>query len=175
MPTYLIRIPQEEVVITTADITAHPLWEEIRKHRGGPGGSALEERIFLDWMMRQRADDTTIWQRTRDIIPFEWKVQGPIISSHTGTGDWVEPDIFRDNTDSPFTPASNPVGKMIHVPGGQGGGKNQARHRGIIVERINNSRVRIEGVVPAAVNSLDYNIRQMGPNVEAMYVITSMT
>jgi len=171
MALYRIRMFQEDFDITSEELRANPRFDTIVISRGGPGGTLLEERIFIDWMMRNRLDSFQALDRSKT-VPFEWKLNGPIVNSHVGTGAWVAPNIFRDTVDSPFTAASNPVGKAIHVPGGQGAGKNAGRMRNAIIEsRINNSRVTIEGVIPFPVTNLNYSYRQMGPNVEAVAII----
>lgn len=172
MPTYIIRNQGEDIVITSADIQADPNFRVQKLDRGGPGGTNLEERIFLDWMIKHRLDDLLMWH-VKKRTPLEWRTKGTIISSGIN-GAWIAPNIFRDTILSPFTVASNPVGKMIHVLGGQGVGKNQSRSTAVIINRINDSRVTVEGEIPAAQSELNWNYRNIGSTVEAFVIISSM-
>jgi len=174
MPTYVIRVPFKEITITSDDFAASEYFTNILHSRSGTGGTLEEEREFVDWMIEQRLDDFLLWEISKR-QPFRWRTRAQLISPHTGTGAWIAPDIFRDNTDSPFTVASNPVGKMIQVPRPGPGPRRAARGRAIIAERINDSRVRVEGVVPAVFANLDWNYRDpVADNTEAMIIISSM-
>ena len=179
MATWTIRIPARDISITTAQLEAVDVWFENLLDRGGPGasGDLLRERILFDTrIIPESLESILIWELEQRGVGSNWRLNGSIVSALTGTGiitdngQGANPAEFQDTT-GPFTPASNPVGKIIQIPGGQGAGLNAARGRYLITARVNNQRVNIEGVFPTTVSGLDWNYCNFG-NTDAIAILS---
>lgn len=169
MATYRIKISLPDIVLTEADIAALKYFEENRKDAGGTVASIARDRAFLNNFIRDRLDYLIGWEMQKRADP-RWRLMGGIIESFTGTGSFSAPNIFSDST-NPFTPASNPVGKIIHVPSGQTpADRRNSRGRYLITNRINNGSVEVEGVAPTEATGLDWNYRNFG-NTDAVAVL----
>lgn len=169
MAQFRIRLSLPDIVVTEADLAGLPYFEENRKDAGGTVAELARDRAFLNNFIRDRLDYLIGWEmQNRD--PPQWRLMGGIISSFTGTGSFSAPNVFNDST-SPFTPASNPVGKIIHVPPGQTPvDRRNARGRYLITNRLNNGSVEVEGVIPNTASGLDWNYRNYG-NTDAVVIL----
>jgi hypothetical protein len=171
MPTFRIQLTLPDIILTDADIDALPYFAENRLDEGGATAELARERAFLEKFIRERLDYLVGWEMEQRGT--NWRLQGSLVTAFTGTGSFTAPNLFNDST-NPFTPGSNPVGKIIRVPAGQTpAGRRNARGRYRITNRINNGQVEIEGVIPNTSSGLDWEYRNFG-NTDAIAILDAV-
>lgn len=172
MATFRIRVSVPDIVLTEADLDALPYFRENRIDAGGAVAELARDRAFLNNFIRDRLDYLIGWEMEQRTQP-QWRLMGGIVQSFTGTGSFTAPNVFNDST-NPFTPASNPVGKLIHVPPGQTpADRRNSRGRFLITNRLNNGSVEIEGIAPTEATGLDWNYRNFG-NTDAVVILEAL-
>lgn len=172
MPTFRLRLSLPDIIITDADIEALQYLRENRVDAGGTVAELARDRAFLNNFVRDRLDFLIAWE-LGNRAQTGWRLMGGIINSFTGTGSFSAPNVFNDST-NPFTPASDPVGKIIHVPPGQTpADRRNARGRYLITNRLNNGSVEVEGIIPNLASGLDWNYRNFG-NTDAVVILEAL-
>lgn len=171
MATWTIRIPARDISITTAQLEAVEAWIENLSDRGGPGasGDILRERVLMEkYLIEEQLDAILAWELGERGPDPKWRVGGGVVVPKFIASGQTQDDgqvsgtaIFRDLS-GPFTLASDPVGKIIRITPAQSVRTNANRGNYLIIDRINNQRVEVEGVFPVEQTQLDWEYRVFG-------------